>query len=280
MIDPAHPVWRDFPTDSYTDWQWWELTSRSFAVDMDAISARPAMPFRFVDKYNRNALPAAIFEAKVGTGRLLVCTLDITTDLDQRIAARQLRRSVVAYLKSDRFRPQTELTESQLQSLFVTTSAPNVARGKVSVSSAHDEYPAHLAVDGDPKTFWHSDWMIGDGLPATFTLELPETALLRGFRYMPRQDMNRGRIADYSVEVSQDGQKWQAWVKDGRFPDTADTQAVTFAQPVKAKFLRLTARSDHGAAHHAAIAEMEVNSEEISADVRDLGIVPGFNDPK
>lgn len=280
MIDPVHPVWREFPTGTHTDWQWWELTSRSFAVDMDAISARPAMPFRFVDKYNRNALPAAIFEAKVGAGRLLVCTLDITKDLDSRIAARQLRRSVLAYLSSNKFQPQTELSEAQLQNLFVATGVPHVVRGKVSASSAHDEYPAQLAVDGDPKTFWHSDWMIGDGLPATFTLELPETALLRGFRYTPRQDMNRGRIADYSVEVSQDGQKWLAWVKAGKFPNTADKQTVTFAQPVKARFLRLTALSDHGEANHAAIAELETVAEEITPDVRDLGIVPGFNDAK
>lgn len=278
LIDPAHPVWRDFPTDSHTDWQWWELTSRSFAVDLDGLSPQPTMPFRFVDKYNRNALPAAIFEAKVGAGRLLVCTLDISNDLDSRIAARQLRRSVLAYLNSDKFQPQTELSEKLLQGLFVTTSAPDVVRGKVSVSSAHDDYPAELAVDGDPKTFWHSDWIAGHGLPATFTLELPEAALLRGFRYTPRQDMNRGRVADYSVAVSQDGQKWLEWVKDGKFPDTTDKQTIAFPQPVKAKFLRLTALSDYGEADQAAIAELEPLAEEITPDVRDLGIVPGFND--
>ena len=57
MIEPAHPVWREFPTGTHTDWQWWELLAKSFAVDMETVSPRPAMPFRFVDKYNRNALP-------------------------------------------------------------------------------------------------------------------------------------------------------------------------------------------------------------------------------
>jgi hypothetical protein len=279
MIDAAHPVWREFPTGTHTDWQWWELLSRSFALDLDALSVRPSMPFRFVDKYNRNALPAGIFEAKVGDGRLLVCTLDITQDLDNRLAARQLRRSILAYMAGGEFLPQTELTESQIKSMFVT-AGPNVARCKVEASSSHDEYPAEQAVDGDPKTFWHSDWMTGDALPATFTLELPEPALLRGFRYTPRQDMNRGRIAEYSIEVSQDGQQWLAWVNEGKFPDTADKQTVTFAQPVKARFLRLTTQSDHGEANHAAIAEIEPVAEEITPDVRDLGIVPGFNDAK
>mgnify|MGYP006961826130 CR=1 FL=1 len=48
---------------------------------------------------NRNALPAAIIEAKVGAGRLLVCTLDITHDMDRRIAARQLRQRIVFHYR-------------------------------------------------------------------------------------------------------------------------------------------------------------------------------------
>ena len=279
MIDPAHPLWREFPTSTHTDWQWWELLAKSFAVDMETVSPRPAMPFRFVDKYNRNALPAAIFEAKCGSGRLLVCTLDVTQNLEGRLAARQLRRSLLAYMNSGDFNPPTELSEQTLRSLFVA-GGRNVVRYKVSADSSHDEYPASLAVDGDAKTFWHSDWTTGDALPAGFTLELPEMALIRGFRYWPRADMNRGRIASYSIEVSQDGRKWLAWVKAGKFPDTADKQSVTFPQPVKAKFLRLTALSDYGGANHAAIAELEPIAEEITPDVRDLGIVPGFNDQK
>jgi hypothetical protein len=277
MIEAAHPIWRDFPTGTHTDWQWWELLSRSFALDLDALPTKPAMPFRFVDKYNRNALPAGIFEARLGPGRLLVCTLDITQDLDTRIAARQLRRSLLAYLAGDEFRPPTEITEQQLMELF---RPPTLARYKVQASSAHDSYPPELAVDGKPQTFWHSDWVTGDKLPATFTVELPEVALLRGFRYTPRPDMNRGRIATYSVEVSQDARQWLPWVSDGKFADTAAKQTVTFPKPVNARFLRLTARSDHGQANHAAIAELELMADEITPDVRDLGIVPGFNDQR
>ncbi len=279
MIDPAHPVWHEFPTDTHTDWQWWELTSKSFALDLDALSVRPEMPFRFVDKYNRNALPAAIFEATVGTGRLLVCTLDITRDLENRVAARQLRQSVLSYMASKAFRPKTALSETELKGLFVsdTTSAK---RCKVTASSSHENYPAELAVDGKAETFWHSDWMTGAALPTTFTMELPEVALVRGFRYSPRADMNRGRIASYATHVSLDGKKWLPWGTQGQFPDNAQQQTIYFPQPVRAKFFQLTATSDHGGAKQAAIAEIELIADELSTDVRDLGIVPGFNDAK
>ncbi|HYG25075.1 MAG TPA: glycoside hydrolase family 2 TIM barrel-domain containing protein [Verrucomicrobiae bacterium] len=116
-IDAAHPIWKNFPTSTHTDWQWWELLSSSFAIDLDGVVPRPVTPFAFVDKFNRNALPAGVFEVRVGTGQLLVCTLDITNDLDARIVARQLRKSILSYMNSRDFNPRTEWTPEILRTL-------------------------------------------------------------------------------------------------------------------------------------------------------------------
>jgi hypothetical protein len=118
MIDARKSVFADFPTDDWTDWQWWELLRRSFSINLDALPEKVNMSFRFVDKFNRNALPCAIFEAKVGKGRLLVCTLDISSDLDSRIVARQLRRSILDYMAGDEFNPRNELSPEELKALF------------------------------------------------------------------------------------------------------------------------------------------------------------------
>ena len=118
MIDPRHPVFADFPTDPWTNWQWWELLNHSFAMNLETVSTRVTMPLRFVDKFNRNALPASVFEARVGKGRLLVCTLDISSNLETRIAARQLRRSIDRYLAGDQFQPRAELSLADLKNLF------------------------------------------------------------------------------------------------------------------------------------------------------------------
>lgn len=126
MIDARHPVFAEFPTDPWTNWQWWELLHRSFAINLDAIPSKITMPLRFADKFDRNALPAAIFEARVGAGSLLVCTLDISSHLDQRIAARQLRRSILDYLNSSQFHPRNRLTPDDLKILFPRPSAANL----------------------------------------------------------------------------------------------------------------------------------------------------------
>jgi len=121
-IDQRHPAFAQFPTGTSTDWQWWDLLATSVAVDLNAARLKPVMPFRFVDKYNRNALPAAIFEARVGPGRLLVCTLDLSRDLPTRPAARQLRRSLLAYVANERFAPTTQWSEADLKSLFIISN--------------------------------------------------------------------------------------------------------------------------------------------------------------
>jgi hypothetical protein len=120
MLDAKHPLFAEFPTDPWTNWQWWELLHHSFAINLDTVSEKVSMPLRFVDKFDRNALPAGIFEARLGAGRLLVCTLDISSDLKERIAARQLRRSILDYMSSNRFRPGRELKLESLKKLFRT----------------------------------------------------------------------------------------------------------------------------------------------------------------
>ncbi len=117
-IDAGHPLWRHFPTDTHTNWQWWELTAKSTAVDLSGFDPQLTMPFRFIDKFDRNALPAAIFEARIGQGRLLVCTLDVTSDPEKRIVARQLHRALARYAASSEFNPTVTLTSDQLRQLF------------------------------------------------------------------------------------------------------------------------------------------------------------------
>jgi len=117
-IDSTHPVFSAFPTDTFTNWQWWELFSTSFAMDLDALAVKPEMPLRFVDKFDRNALPAAIWQAKVGSGSLLVCTLDVESEPGTRIAARQLKASIQTYMASDTFAPSVTMDDALVQSLF------------------------------------------------------------------------------------------------------------------------------------------------------------------
>ena len=53
---------------------------------------------------------ALVFEARVGNGKLLACSCDLTSDLDKRPVARQMRRSLLAYMAGEQFAPQFSMT--------------------------------------------------------------------------------------------------------------------------------------------------------------------------
>ena len=50
-----------------------------------------------------------LFEAQVGRGKLMVCSMDLRTNLDERLVARQLLHSVLRYMQSAAFAPRIEV---------------------------------------------------------------------------------------------------------------------------------------------------------------------------
>ena len=70
-----------------------------------------------IDDWFTNRRLGLVFEAQVGEGRLLVTSIDLTTGLEENVVARQLRRSLLDYMASDRFAPTVELTPAQVRSL-------------------------------------------------------------------------------------------------------------------------------------------------------------------
>ena len=79
------------------------------------------MPLQVIDNYERNYKLGAIFETRVGKGKLIICSLDLDTDCDQRPAARQLKASLLNYAASEQFKPAYELPLEFLEKIL---SAP------------------------------------------------------------------------------------------------------------------------------------------------------------
>jgi hypothetical protein len=128
LCDPAHPVFARFPTQMHTDWQWHDLLEKSHAVVLDGAPKTYRPIVQVIDNFTRNHRLGNLFEAKVGAGRLLVCSIDLHTALDQRPAARQLLASLYEYMASDAFQPTESLEPSLLADIFlphVPTSKPD-----------------------------------------------------------------------------------------------------------------------------------------------------------
>lgn len=117
LCDPQHPAFKSFPTDFYSNWQWWDLITSSKTMVIDPLPELTPL-VRVIDNFFKNRKMANVIEAKVGKGKLVLTSLDLTNKLEERPAARQLRYSLEQYMSSKAFAPKVELSVSQLQALM------------------------------------------------------------------------------------------------------------------------------------------------------------------
>jgi len=120
LCNPKHPALAGFPTEAYTNWQWYDLLQRSRSMVLDDLPPTFRPIVQVIDNFSRNHRLGNILEARVGRGRLLLCTLNLWSDLGERPAARQMLRSLLAYLGSEAFRPPQALEMSAVDLLFRT----------------------------------------------------------------------------------------------------------------------------------------------------------------
>lgn len=116
LCNPQHPALQQFPTAFHSDWQWWDLITSSKTMIIDSLPEMTPV-VRVIDNFFKNRKMANVIEARVGKGKLLMTSVNIADRLDQRPAARQLRYSLLQYMNSAGFVPQTVLTPEQLLSL-------------------------------------------------------------------------------------------------------------------------------------------------------------------
>lgn len=261
LVDPRHPALAGFPTTFHSDWQWQDVHNRSKPMILDALPKELQPVVQVIDDWNTCRKLGLAIEASVGRGRLLICSADLTTDLEHRPAARQLRRSLLDYAAGRRFDPRVALTVDQVQALFrEPTDLESLGAKVVRASSAQPEYGAEHLLDGEPGTIWHTTW--GDraaAFPHEVVIGFERSVALRGVVLLPRQDGNKnGWIKDYAIQVSEDGEAWGAPVAEGTFGPNAEEKEVTFAKPVQGRFVKLVAKSAFDTQPFASLAEFGV----------------------
>jgi hypothetical protein len=257
--DTRHPALARFPTEAGFDWQWTELVRGARAVNLDRLPRALRPVVWAIDDWNRNYKLGAVFECRVGRGRLLVSAFDLETALDSRPAARQLRRSLLDYAASPRFRPAVAVTPEEMRGLFFDTRVMKKL-GATAAGDAQASNPAANAIDGDPNTFWLAgDARRGPKHPHELTVSFPAPVAFSGLVLMPRQNHreHEGDIRVYAVCVSDDGKEWKVVVR-GQLRSTFEPQQVRFLQTVTTRHLKLIALSGFGPDPTAALAELAV----------------------
>jgi hypothetical protein len=118
LCDPQHPALKEFPTQSYSNWQWWDAMSHSNAIRLDSVANDLQPIVRVIDDWVTARPLGLIFECQAGNGKLIVSGIDLQSDLDKRPEARQLLYSLKSYMAGDKFSPNQKIDIQKISALY------------------------------------------------------------------------------------------------------------------------------------------------------------------
>lgn len=112
LIDTEHPIFRNFPTDFHTDWQWWIVATKRAVV-----LPRPMKTIiTEMDSYAFLRPMAQMIEFRCLKGKVLLSTMELHKS-QQYPEVRALQASIYTYLSGENFEPAEEITEEELSML-------------------------------------------------------------------------------------------------------------------------------------------------------------------
>ncbi|MGM0462867.1 MAG: InlB B-repeat-containing protein, partial [Fibrobacterota bacterium] len=138
-------------------------------------------------------------------------------------------------------------------------------QGEISIASvsSEDEYgdgrPAANAINGDKNAVWFTHWEDpAETHPHEIVLKLNESRVVGGLQYTPRQDSENGRIHEYDLYLSTDGESWGDPAVSGLWRNSEDLQEAVLSEADTAQFIRLVAKSEVNGEVWASVANLDV----------------------
>lgn len=125
FLNEYHPLFKEFPTEYHSNLQWWELLNKAQVMQFTDFPDDFQPIVQNIDTWFISRKIGVLFEANVLSGKLMMTSMDITSQLEKRVAARQLHKAILDYMNSDNFRPSTIVPVERVQELF-TKVAGNV----------------------------------------------------------------------------------------------------------------------------------------------------------
>lgn len=124
-VDKKHPLFKEFPTDDWSNLNWWELLNKAQVMNLAELPKDYQSPIQPIDTWHISRKLGMLIEANILKGKLLMTAMDITSNLKKRPVARQMRKAIIAYMLSDSFVPTLTLETRTIVNFF-TKSAPKV----------------------------------------------------------------------------------------------------------------------------------------------------------
>ncbi|NGM64584.1 sugar-binding domain-containing protein [Sphingobacterium sp. SGR-19] len=120
-LDDRHAAFASFPTKNHSSLQWWDVLHKTQVMHLEDFPASFRPLVQPIDTWFMNRRLALLFEAKVGKGKILVSSADLSED-SENIVRKNLYHSIVNYMASSSFQPAQEIDIRLIQNLVTKES--------------------------------------------------------------------------------------------------------------------------------------------------------------
>ena len=114
LTNPEHPIFKGFPTEMHTNWQWFPVIKESHPLVLDNFAKDYRPIVQVIDNIERNHKLGLVMEWKVGAGKLLVCMSDLEKAAKYP-EGKAFYQSVIDYMRSADFNPSSEISVDELK---------------------------------------------------------------------------------------------------------------------------------------------------------------------
>lgn len=118
LVDPSRSLFKDFPTEYHSNWQWWDILYDVQPMILTDFPKSLTPSIQMIHTWSRAKKLGLLFEAKVGKGKLIVTSIDFENDLNNRLATRQLYHSLLQYMESSDFAPYVAVDPVLIRDLY------------------------------------------------------------------------------------------------------------------------------------------------------------------
>lgn len=134
----------------------------------------------------------------------------------------------------------TSTSNPQLDSVILDRTGWTVA-----ADAYEPSYEPQNVLDGNTQTIWHTQYTpTASSLPHAISVDVQRLQILKGLKYLPRQDgSSNGSIGQFVIDLSRDGKEWLPTVATGSWAND-NTEKLASFEPTLARFVRLTALTE------------------------------------
>ena len=123
VLDEKSAAFANFPTANHSDLQWWEMVNKAQPMHLEDFPKTFRPLIQPIDTWFMNRRLALVFEAKVGNGKMIVSSANLSDSTgNSGPAAKQLFYSLEKYMLSAQFNPVNTIDIALIKDLTQTPS--------------------------------------------------------------------------------------------------------------------------------------------------------------